>query len=245
MFITKEEATNIVLNSSYFNEMSPLDLEARASFSIDDYLQKYIKSIKDFSTEEQIVLEEDIKYANILCEKYSNLMNIPWKLAKLCCHIEKGFPHTLEDIIFIGEDFFKKQNQIQQVQTLIHEKIHIYQRKFPLQTNLLITKHWEYTIHDILKKYPDSRNNPDLNNIMYANKDGVYFYQSFHSQPKSLTDAKIKFNIENHSNIDRDPTELYEHPFEKMAYLLSNIIVQQKASSSEEHASVKWMEKYL
>jgi hypothetical protein len=245
MFVSKQEAINVIQSASYFTQMSPLDLEARASSSKEDYTARYVESLRDFTTDEQILLEEDIQYANLLTEKYPHLNGIQWKLAKLCCNIEKGFPHTLGNIIFVGEEFFAKQSQFQQVQTLIHEKIHIYQRLYPLETNLLITKYWDYTIHDILKKYPDSRNNPDLNNIMYANKDGVYFYQSFHSNPKSLADAKIKFNLENHSNVDRDPTEIYEHPFEKMSYVLANIIVQEKATTEDERKAVSWVQKYL
>jgi hypothetical protein len=63
------------------------------------------------------------------------LANIPWVLAKINENYENGFPHTRLGIIFLGKlDSMIKTNLIQ---TLIHEKVHVYQRMYPKLFSIL------------------------------------------------------------------------------------------------------------
>ena len=148
------------------------------------------------------------------CEGVSKL---PWKFA--CTmnfkqyEYEEGFPHTREDIIFLSSKIINNHIAVYEedenlTSTLIHEKIHIFQRKNPhIMNNFL--KDQGYKECNI--KIENKRSNPDIDDKIYrspASKECMYFnYRS--STPTKINDVFQS----NHSE---------EHPYEKMAYDIAN-----------------------
>jgi hypothetical protein len=58
----------------------------------------------------------------------------------------------------------------------------------------------------------NKRANPDMDDKLYMDKDNNIYYSQYNKNPKSIMDVRY-FPINESS---------YEHPFEKMAYEISN-----------------------
>jgi hypothetical protein len=248
-FVDKQYVKRIIEDSEYFDNMNQLDLKARNIQSKDEYKDLYINSIGTFTQQQKRDLKHLVRQANKCLRPYTQIYNIPWKFASISVKIDNGFPHTQGDVIFLSNTFFNRKDTLK---TLIHEKIHIYQRLYPLQTNEYILNVLNFEI----KKIPNEiqtkvRSNPDLNNILYGKGDYVYA-QIFKDNPTSLYDsfaAKINtktLEIMPISSNDILPSYIkvqqIEHPYEIMACHIPNIILD---TSSQDAETIKWMKLFM
>jgi len=80
--------------------------------------------IRDLTSSESIILKNKTKYIDESTKVYNKIYRIPWKFKIVTKNI--GAYWTYGDYIYIP------QNKIQQISknTLLHEKIHVLQRKF-------------------------------------------------------------------------------------------------------------------
>ena len=97
------------------------------------------------------------------------------------------------------------------INTLIHEKVHIYQKKFPEKMNNYISF---YNFKKIKKRdeYDNIRANPDLDNYIYQDSDNNTYKAQYNKNVLSVED--IVYYPKNN--------QMYEHPFEKMAIEIEN-----------------------
>lgn len=213
-YMSKEETMHFLKkdNDMYVSSLTIPDLYARKVQTHAEYIDKCIQSALDFDKEAQYKINKAViianGYFNTLESKYisSERMNaIAWKFALSTC--EEGLPHTREDIIFLSPSVLKGDI----VSILIHEKVHVYQRKYLKEfRNSLIAN--GYTIVDERINYPLARSNPDLDKYVYANKNGNIMIMLYtNNKPDSITDV-----------VKRDG---YEHPFEEIAYEIGDKFV--------------------
>lgn len=226
---------------AYFGAMTRADLRARRQEHKNAYHDHYMASFMDFDATQRKRLEQWTRAADALCRPHVRLSRIPWKFARQRVDIEEGLPHTLDTVIVLSDLFFA-QTVDRCVETLIHEKIHVYQRMYPLYTYKLFHHVWKYAIFDVQSKYEDARSNPDLNGIVYSkNKVGFYMkYRGSEGDVVGLTDADIEGV--------RGPTkERYEHPNERMAYEISGMLVRpgNRADAAEDLPTMAWMREFL
>jgi hypothetical protein len=92
--------------------------------------------------------------------------------------------------------------------TLIHEKIHVYQRLFPVET-AKYTAHLKCVPTTARNAYPLSRANPDLDKTAYACKDELWLYQYKSHEPTHFDDVQKSGRA--------------EHPYEHMAYHVASL----------------------
>jgi hypothetical protein len=222
--------------SDYFGSLSEYDLRARNFITSSEYKDYYKSNVEEFSDEEKSKVKNCVEKIDSICTKFNNFNNIKWKFAKLCCNTENGFPHTLVDIIFLPTNYWRYSDS-HQTETIAHEKIHIYQRQFPLFTSILIHNFWNYEIYDLKRKYEKIRNNPDINSIIYTRRNSVCYQEYSSDNPKSLTDSTLSKTC--------SKTEKYEHPFEKMAYTIADIISNNNIKNEDYIETLKWMKLYL
>lgn len=254
IFVDKKYVKLVVNESTYFDSMNTLDLQARGANSREVYKNRYLDGIAKFSSAQKSVLQKLVRQANIYLSGYPRLAGIKWKFAYMKDHkVENGFPHTLGDIIILPASFFKN-NEDKQLETIIHEKIHIYQRMYPLETNEYIINVLHFEIKNIPSEVRDKiRSNPDLNNVVYG-RGSYAFAQVFKDSPASLYDsypAKIDIktlNIETIVGLDVLPLHIQkyvgqiEHPYEIMACYLAHALVN---NDRRDVHTVNWMIKYL
>lgn len=241
----------LILNNEWFTTLSDIDLKARLSVSQEDYRRKYINNLMRFSRNEIKHINNLIFDIDALLRIYKELNKIPWKLAKVSKDIENGYPHTINDTIFINQLFFSYPIN-KQIYILIHEKIHVYQRMFPIQTHDLILNYWGFEVEGLRAKYKLARANPDINSLVYS-KNEIITLQIYNStEPRSLSDSQlICFN---RSNLSQSQCPIYpdyinqlEHPFEIMGCLIPKIILKWYDIAHDQILleTTKWMFKTL
>ena len=174
-FIKKNNVKDIILKSDYFNNFTRIDLRLRnIDINIKEY---YFNKILDFSEQEKKALKWIIEQINIK----DSFMDKDWNFVKFI-DLENNFPHTHLKYIFLSQiqvdDIvynYKKKSKISDmkylVNTLIHEKVHVYQRIYPEKFNELYQL-WNFSkpskIYNIEKFKNLVRNNPDSDKSYYV-----------------------------------------------------------------------------
>lgn len=237
-YMSYEETALFLENDEdkYVANLSPLDLYARKVSSKDEYINiikneaihfnKGDKLILDSCTKKADELLRNININNISTESnldyskylnYKDIANIKWVLAITKSDnggkYENGLPHTRKHIIFLSQDMLNySEDEI--IRLLIHEKIHIYQRYNEALFKTIIYNMGYTDSHDIpQEKLKYVRSNPDVNNKIYKNKNTgelmICLYRS--DKPQNINDIVTQ----NYS---------MEHPYEKIAYEISEYI---------------------
>lgn len=204
-YLNKEETVNFILNDNdnYIKSLSYYDLIARKVKTSNEYISIIINHCLNFNETQKEKLDKCTKIANsFYYNKYK------WKFALIDNVYEEGYPHTREDIIFLSPKIIN-YNDDALIEILIHESIHIYQRynRDEMKQYLLLNG---YTISRNRETEPLIRANPDLDEYIYKDKNNIeMIYKYSCRNPININDL-IKSNNNN------------EHPFEVMAYEISN-----------------------
>jgi len=216
-FLSADQTKQFLLNDpdEYIHTLNQWDLIARNIPTFQDYLNKISKAALSFDNDFKTILLNATQKADtffnktridgIDCEKLGSL---PWVFALTKDkEYEEGLPHTRTNIIFLSTNINKTHTKL--VRTLIHEKIHVYQRLYPEETMNFLAKFGYYRWKQRFG-VPRIRSNPDLDPWIYFNpvskQPMVAYYTS--DNPVSIDDVNIN-----------KPTE--EHPYEQIAYNIS------------------------
>lgn len=220
-FYDEKDTTEFLLRDSdnYVRNFTIYDLMARKVDSKDEYIKKISQCSKNFSQEQKDIIKTACSQADDFLFNYNNILNgkeiskIPWVFCLTYNNnyeYENGFPHTRENIIFIPDKIIPNTVTIDLVNTLIHEKIHIYQRyNKDIMDAILNNMGYEMSIENNPKK----RANPDLNNDTYFDRNKGVSLQCYYNsdRPNSITDVTCT-----------DNNNIYEHPYEFIAYKIAN-----------------------
>lgn len=163
----------------------------------------------------------DIAYAKFI--NFKEIANIKWVFSKTesggKLSYESGLPHTRKNIIFLSDKVLINDED-ELIKVLIHEKIHIYQRNnSDLFKSIIINMGYIEVTEDmiandseLIRQIKYRRSNPDINKKLYkntaTNKILICFYKS--DKPSSISDVSGNYYD--------------EHPYEKIAYELSEYI---------------------
>jgi len=239
IFVSSTELFDIINNSGYFNKFTQKDMNIRNCSNIKECNELYKKNIIEFNNTQKNKLNNLIQKVNKILKDYRSLNNINWKFGFINTELEEGLPHTHINIIILSTDFFNNSEE-QQINTLIHEKIHIYQKKYMNKTESL------YKSYNFIKQHKNNSNlrrtNPDLNNYTYS-YNGKSFYSNYKKNSNSLKDIEIILennsntennsdNIVNINDFNKEPNK-YEHPDEIFAYLLTEKIIDNDFNSND------------
>ena len=213
----------------YVRNMSELDLCARNVNSHLEYINNIEETAISFEQSEKDLLSKcatnadkyfksdaykELKYSNQI--QGNNIADIKWIFANTYANRfnnkikenEEGLPHTRENIIFVSKNVLK-YDELNLTNTLIHEKIHIFQRNNPKILDKIISDMDLVEMDKQLFKYSKYiRTNPDTNNKIYYNKnnkDIIFVCLYRNDSPNSINDVL-------HNNYST------EHPYEKIAY---------------------------
>ena len=217
-YLSKEDTFNFLSRDSdnYIHNFNQSDLIARKSSSIEDYIITISNSAISFTDKEKKYLDKISLIANNNIIKNNNfpfsqkLANIKFIFAKTNNHIyENGFPHTRENIIFLATQFFNNPES-KAIKTLIHEKVHLFQRFYPNDThNYLEQLGYQYQYELSAAQKQLTRSNPDINNSVWLDPNGNEMLPFFKNKnPKSIMDLIVSEND--------------QHPYEAMAYSIED-----------------------
>ena len=195
-FMTYKDTANFLAkdNDGYVRNLTELDLHARNVKTHIDYLNNIDDTTVSFTDEEKKLLVKcannadkylkDEKFAELNYGKHldgKQIADIKWIFANTYTNYskdvikeyEQGLPHTRENIILLSKNVLKNNelkeyNELDLTNTLIHEKIHIYQRYNPELFDKIIK---EMGLKELDKKSfrhaKYIRSNPDTNNKLY------------------------------------------------------------------------------
>jgi len=220
-FLSSKELYNILKNDNdnYFKSFYNNDFYSRKIKNIDDYLINIQNSVSDLNNEEILKLTKCIENINLkllnidlLWFNGKQAYNIPWKIGCIKGKLyEHGLPHTRDDIIILSKDNINDYSMKKLMKTLMHEKVHIYQKihkddveKYIKMNNFIKIK--ERSSSDNI------RANPDLDNWIYKDANNNIYQAVYNNEPSSVEDITyLPIN-----------SQSYEHPFEKMAIFIEN-----------------------
>jgi hypothetical protein len=275
-FLNEKEFENqMKLSDVFFKYLTTSDLHARNTSEVKhedalSYAIYYRSSFREMTENEKKIVIDAVIVANKLLINYPNLRDLKWMFAKVNDGVENNWPHTHNQAIILNSQVISKP-QDELVETLIHEKIHIYQRVFASNINDLYTNYLSFTPiinsdgikipFDILERM---RSNPDLNKKTYMFNKKFYIAQLYNSaSPVSLSDSKVyAINPNNEDSMDiltnnmlGIPSQIscqLEHPNEISACIISKIITKPNMfqdpllmNNNFINRTMQWMKKNL
>lgn len=201
----------------YYYFMSNENLKLRGISDINSYLSDIHRLFYTCSYYEQEIIKRAVHKANKRINNLNyvgfypyKLNNIPWIFGfSNSNEYEFGLPHTQGMIIILNKNNIYLKDL---VTLLIHERIHIYQKLFTNDVDEFIEY---YNFQKISKKNNNDRTNPDTNDFLYKRFNQIYECKITGPQ---YTGAK---NSDSSKVICTNNDPKYEHPFEYMAYVIS------------------------
>ena len=256
-FMTYKDTANFLAkdNDRYVRNLSELDLHARKVKTHVEYLNNIDDTTISFTDDEKELLVKcannadkylsketfsELKYGKYL--NGNNIANIKWIFANTYTNYyndvikenEQGLPHTRENIILLSKNVLK-YDELNLTNTLIHEKIHIYQRYNPDIFDKIIKDMGLKELDKKSFKYAKYiRSNPDTNNKLYyyaKNNNNMDIFNKMINADGDSGDIKIKdydddkvmvclYRNDKPNGISDVKQKKFaeEHPYEKIAY---------------------------
>jgi hypothetical protein len=254
-YLTFDEFASITNSSDYFNNMNSYDLQVRKSNNKNEYFNKYQSGYQTFTMEQKKILLNIVNIIEKKIYKYNNFKNIKWVFVKIDTDLENSYPHTIENVIVLSNKFFYNSTS-SQINTIIHEKVHIYQRMFPEYINILY-KNWGFNKVEVDIGIDYNRNNPDIK--YYYSYNNNLLIQLYTNNPRDLYDSNAYLiDLENNNKIiiNDDVIKQYnlpdisisklEHPNEIMAEIISLYLTNSYNNNDKWIIIVKeWMDDYF
>lgn len=222
----------------YVERMSQQDLLSQGCSTPKQFILKISSAADNFTFPERMkclmaTAKADkflkrLKLAGIDAKK---LADLEWNLAVTRGRAyEEGLPHTRRDVIFISDDVLSLPLK-DLTRTLIHEKVHVYERLNPQDIY-----NWMASVgfkrHKRQSDYKNARSNPDVDGWVYLDPDGretVVLYRS--ENPAHLDDVQYPYKHDSSS----------EHPYETLAYLVDYLY----GKDTDEHSELGYRNDYV
>jgi hypothetical protein len=240
-FYDVEYLLNVINQSGYIDTLTFWNLKTRDSINPKHYFSKIKLYTRKPKNKEKVILYNAAKEADKILRKngFPDIAVLYWKIY-IFNNIEGNMPHTHGSFIMIPEGHLKKGIH-SLVSTLIHEKVHVYQRLYPKE-NMKIAKKYGFNItepetlpYHILERV---RSNPDTNSTIYIWKNRYIPLYLFNSNAETLRDAslhlydikkeiltnprEIKYfeYLKNKLKLHESGDYVFEHPNEISAYFI-------------------------
>jgi len=211
----------------YFDSFNDINLRG---FGYDDkqtMIDDACRSARSFSQKEQDYITKKCIEADQFLTQFNDVPYFPskkvakikWNFAKTFGRLyEKGFPHTRLSIIFLTDRFVFHKDL---VQLLVHEKIHLFSRLYPVDMRRWMDKNG-YTLYKKISDYPLAKLNPDNDGMVYLDKNEKELVLQFNS-PFPLSFDDINCSISGTSEVDCSSKE---HPNEVLAYKIDSYVAK-------------------
>lgn len=211
-FMTSTETAAFLREDAdgYVQAFTETDLYARKASSASEYIERAAAasaSVSDKHKTRIAQLTQDVD-AHLTRLGLTKMAEIPWVFAFTQGDVyENGYPHTRRNVVFLST---YELDRIDLGRTLLHEKVHVYQRMYPMDMQQYLQDN-QYQRHKQRRSVPMARANPDLDDWIYIDpttgKPMIAIYTS--KKPSSISDVMLE-----------NPS--FEHPYEKMAYDIAN-----------------------
>jgi len=187
-FLDAQQAAEAIVDDElepYFSRLQPLEMSAKTGRAItgngldeqqEECRRRYSEATLDFTAEEIAVVQWAISEVHpYLAKHYAKVAALEWQLIKLDAHIEGSLPHTRGPYIVVPPSLLNigtawaDKSPVDKLSVLgawlLHEQLHVAQRKHPELFHKLYTELWGFRrvefdrIHPWMIKY--QLTNPD------------------------------------------------------------------------------------
>jgi hypothetical protein len=190
-FLEGEAARDALLDDSadgYFSRLTELEMAAKTGSPVagesrnervEETRRRYAEGVRAFTEREQAALRGLVERIDpILRERYPRLAALPWSFIKVAASIESGFPHTRGAHIVLsepmlmalaagqGKEAVEAPGGQMAAMLLLHEQLHVLQRKEPQLFEDLYTRVWKF------RRAPQIEGAEKLKARMVVNPDG-------------------------------------------------------------------------
>lgn len=206
----------------YMLKLTPINVYALGVSNKDTLREKWVSSADGFHENEKEKLMAAVQLAEEAIQTIQDetfqkqLRSIDWQFAKtIHPYYLDGYPHTRADLIWLTDKVIALYDIRRLAKLLVHEKTHLWQRKFPKAMRAWSREQGFVPIgklSDVLMY----RQNPDVDDTLYADKQGRKLMVTFNKEyPRDLADVSFTLGVK------------YEHPYEALAYQLEKIVSQE------------------
>lgn len=227
-FLDKDETFEKVKNNDVFkNTLYQKHYRVRNVNNWNEYMNLVKNSFSNFNKAEKEKLikcarRADRKLLLIKINGFDGLKasKIPWYFGMMVNYkYEEGLPHTIGNTIIISKQTVNNLNSYNLINTLIHEKVHIYQKMYPEDISLYLAENGFEKVRKIEEK-DDVRVNPDVctDNYIYFNRNENRYYSGIKNRDRINSSQNTMEEI------------FYEHPFENMAIIIERLSLSKKIS---------------
>ncbi len=205
--LTERETNDFLKKDSdgFLDSLSVWDCAARGAASKKKYGEIASQAGMSFASSEAAQVCAAARTADALLLHYNDYgvdgrlaASLPWRIAKVSPSYENGLPHTRSDIVFISET--------PDVNTLIHEKVHVYQRMYPDRIQRYLQSAG-YERQRLRSADPLIQANPDVDAWTYVHPQTNKPMRAVHAQ------GKMPRKIPESDGL--------EHPYEEIAYAVA------------------------
>jgi hypothetical protein len=249
--VADREFLETIESSTFFKSLTPWDLRVRNSKNREAYKQRYLNSrIPSLDISQEKVVTDLIKYIDDdLGVGSSVLGTVPWKIVFFQDvtedgMVEGGLCHTMGSFIMFPIEYFTYSRE-RKISLLIHEKVHVLQRKNPAWA-MDITKKLGFEvagdmgtggwIEDI------RRHNPDLDSFDYGltKIPGQRIVELYVGESSLLDTATFLVNPDGETKEIHSAEDLglpsyisqIEHPYEMMACMVPVLVMRRVNTGS-------------
>ena len=203
----------------YYDTFTRFDLRARRVTSVADYINRIPYAIVDASTGLRARIRKAVPIVDARLRVIRHVgfngkkaADVPWRIGFMKENkenkdklYEDGLPHTRVDLIMLPTRLAKASDKYL-IDTLFHEKVHIYQKAYPRDLERWLAHNgFERVRHRT--KGSRIRANPDIDGWVYRDANRVYKCLYSSETPRHIEDVK-------EGGLD------FEHPFEATAAAL-------------------------
>ena len=218
-FLTREQTAQFLWTDSdgFGRGLNDVNLEACGVIHHQDLLDKWKSAAAEWKPAEIDKLRDACTLADYAINTKlkdpfkAQLAAIGWQFAKtLHPYFCDGLPLTRADIIFLTDKTVANTDVKRLAQILVHEKVHIWERKYPEEIAGWIERHNFRKSHRQADE-PLARSNPDIDEWVYVDAQQRPRVTLFNStKPRDLHDVQYSQEL--------------EHPYEVLAYTVQKIV---------------------
>ena len=206
----------------YYDTFTRFDLRARHVASVAEYIDRIPNAIVDASAGLRARIRETVPIVDARLRGTRHVgfngkkaADLPWRIGfmkenKKDKLYEDGLPHTRVDMIMLPTRLAKASDR-ELIDTLFHEKVHIYQKAYPRDLERWLA-HNGFERVRLRTKGSRIRANPDIDGWVYKGPT-----------PKGIREYKCLYNSETPRHIEDVKNIEFEHPFEMIETAFSGL----------------------
>jgi len=218
---------------NYLGKLSVQELQYKTQLDSNDkniLIKNYLNKVKPLSNLENLKIKN---LTNTIDDK-KIFNDTNWNIVKtLGKKIEFGYPYTIGDSILLSENYIHTGDDDSLINSLVHEKIHVNQRKNQELYNRIYKKQFKYIIptdNQIVFRIDNKITNPDDNNSTWLIKQNgkLYIVPYLHKNGRTIRDdaflvesQKNKYIVNGSKSIPIKELEYYK--FLKNKYGIINV----------------------